>query len=190
MKITQKTIWASAVMLCVIFAVFILFVYNPSKRQLQACKAEYSNIRDEMDRIEKTIAPGENIDDVMDRCYKKYKGLSARFPSQEETVLEQLSSMAKDLGINLDSVRPDRKSVYLKDGVPVVIDGLHCDELQITVNFTSDYISFGKYLEAMRRDFPYLLTVQSMAMHATADQPPKISAALGVKIYLLESENK
>ena len=186
----QKNILLYAVVGVLIIFIFWGFIYLPSRRQVQLFQSQLDESEKQLDKIKKI----KEVKDAISRGYvytqsiEDLKGelavLSESLAIEEEASLEYISSSARKLHLEVLLIKPSAKMPLLdKNKKHVDIAGARCFRLPVQLKLKGSYKAIGRYAEALRKDAPFLITVETLSMNRSAE-PEILTADANLMVYL------
>lgn len=188
----QKKIFKIVGIVVSAFAVFIIFIYIPAEKKLARLKGEYLIIQTEINEFNKSIGEGKPLEQVILSLKGRLEVLDKKFPEKEEVVFRDLSTLAEGLGIEVLSVRPEKKRVVTEiENVPVSIEGCLIQEMPISVNLRASYKALGEFLKNLKENSSSFIRVDSIRVGKTSDRGSTLlNVNLNLNTYLISPTNK
>ena len=172
----------------VLILIFCIFFYFPARGKIKTVNTELRAIQREIADIESIDGvEGKSMSEALDYLQKKYDKIFQMLPSQEENALKVLSELAKDLNLEIVSLRPAEKIRTLDEkGNPVRVEGLTCFEMPMTITMKGRYKAMGEYVKQLRDgDFPILIKLDTMEIKKQEVDNIRLDADFDLKLYLL-----
>lgn len=166
----------------------LIFIYLPQRNRMHQLYTQLMEIEDKLKSISSIIEGAEQPDININRLKNKISNLKQKLPQREEYALKAFSDEAHKLNIQLVSVKPKDKQVYLDEKEkPVRLDNMVLYKLSILLEIVCDYKSLGKYLENLQReDFPRLVTVEELKLNKDRNLFPRLRINLLINMYFLQ----
>lgn len=186
----QKKILIITSIIIGLFLIFYIFIYLPAKNTVELLKAELLQIEDEINTTKTIIGKDKPLESGLSVMQKQLEELDRRFPDSEEETLQMISNLAYKSEVNITSIKPQPKSLFLdKNGNMVRIGDKLCHKMPISMAVRSTYKKLGKFLEALRQNIPHLLTVEKLRIAKDSGQDG-LRADINLTMYLLCEERK
>ena len=188
----QKKIFKIAGIVVSAFAVFIIFIYIPAEKKLARLKSEYLTIQAEINEFNKSIGEDKPLEEVILSLKNRLEALDKKFPEKEEVVFRELSTLAENLGIEVLSVRPEKKRVINEiENTPVSIEGCIIQEMPISMSLRTSYEMLGEFLKNLKEGSSSFIRVDSVRISKTGDNASAIlDVSLNLNTYLISPINK
>lgn len=189
----QKKINIVSAAVIAVFLIFLFFVYLPAQKTVARLKAELEETEGRIQEIESLLDKTKPLAENITMLKARYKELSNKFPEREEEALRALSDLARNLNVEIISLRPSPKRLLLgQEDKALLIEGKSCRFCAVTVEMRCDYANLVEYIEAVHNELPAVVTVQSLrALKENQDVPaslrvkPKLKVTLTFNLYLL-----
>ncbi|MFH1848075.1 MAG: type 4a pilus biogenesis protein PilO [Candidatus Omnitrophota bacterium] len=165
-----------------------IFFYFPARKKVQDFKQELQVITEEIRAIESIDGiHHRSVAEMLDYLQEKYDSIFRRLPSQEEDALTILSSLAKDMDLEVVSIRPNKRKISANNQKDTSYgDDLSCFEVPIFLVMKGQYRAIGEYLEQLRSgDLPILIRVNTLDIRKDARNDSVLRADLNIVLYLL-----
>ena len=97
-----------------------------------------------------------------------------------------LSNFAKMLNIELLSVKPQSKAVFVNDdGRPVEAEGKTCRVVPVSLGMRCSFRDLLRYLETVEKSLPAFVTVERLRVERDKTDVLKLNILLDLNLYLL-----
>jgi len=176
-KAQRKIIYASVIVIIAIF-LFLVFIYLPRSR-------EVAGIKDSLQSAERNIVEitgateGRELIDIARELGINLNQLRSQLPSQDETVIKNLSEEARKRKIEIKRIN------FSKKGKSTYQTGsFNIEELAVSMDLAGEYRDLGMYLETLRYDSPILITVNKIAIKGEGEGRPNLNISLDITAYL------
>ena len=181
----QKTIIIVIGVVILVFYLFISFVYNPEKKHLIQMKKEYAAAQSQVEEFKRLVGEGKSAEEVVEVFKKKVETFDNKFPQKEEVILREISGAAERLGVEISSIRPDKKKAILSiNNAPINISGCVIQEMLISMNIKASYKKLGEFLRTLREDLPVFVSVEDLSIGKPGDnKSPILDITLTLKAY-------
>lgn len=185
--VSQKKIIIRGLIALLVFLILWVFVYSPSKNQVKAIKLKLLNIESEIKGIE-AMAGGATIrGETIKSMRQRLQALKDKFPAEEEGALSMLSDFAQKLNIELISIKPQPKKIFLDEhGKEIVIEGRVPQTVFVSLRLRCSYEDLVKYIEVLRQDLPGFITVERLNISKDrSGKTARLDAVLNFNLYFL-----
>ena len=176
-KEQKKIIYISIVVLMFMLS-FSIFVYRPQARKLASITKQLNSAEAEISEINSLIADKDFIQAVKELNIRLNK-IAAQLPSGDEDLVDALSQKARSLRIEVKNIIPSESRPLEKK-----IFGYDIEELSISMHLVCEYNVLGKYLIALRNDFPVLVRVNKLDIKGKGEGKPALDINLQITAYL------
>ena len=188
-QITQaqrKIIFAAVIDLSV-FILFLSLIYMPSRRKVAKLKAELQSIEQEVAEIKKIASQAGSLEKSITLFKDRYSVLQGKFPAKEEEAISKISDLARQLRINIISLKPGAKQVVFSEGKEgLAIEQKVCHNILVAIEMDCTYAELVKYLELLNEELPALVTVETIEIaNGGPVTPGKLRVNLSFNLYLL-----
>lgn len=181
-SIKQKITIVTIGIVILIFYLFITFVYNPEKKQLNDIKQEYIAAKAQVEEFNRMVGEGKQIGDVISAFNNKMDVFDSRFPEKEEVMLREISGACEKAGITVSSIVPQKK----RDLQLVSIKHSIVQEMPISISLTASYKKLGELLRILRDDLPVFVRVDNVSMSKSGGpQSSLLNVSLNMNTYLI-----
>ncbi|MBI5144442.1 MAG: type 4a pilus biogenesis protein PilO [Candidatus Omnitrophica bacterium] len=173
------------------FVIFMIFVYLPLRKQFAGLKDRLHVVEAEINQIKQAGGEGKSLEEAISFLKERYDVMSNKFPEKEEIVLRELPSLAARLGIDVSSVRPQRKRVIQElSGSPTSIKGHYVQEMPISMSLKTYYKTLGEFFRILNEDFPIFVKIDNVSITRADRATGLLSVDLNVDTYLICPEVK
>ncbi len=181
-KLTQeqiKIIYISAAALLILFLFWIL-LYAPQTRRFATIKKEISSAESQIKDIEALIQ-GRELTEVARELNIKFNKLTGMILSEEkdEEVIDNLSQDARKFNIEVRDIRPSSRVLFKYQ-----VAGLNLVELPISMSLICESRNLGRYLQALRHDFPILVKFRRIEIRSDCEGCHQLNVNLDISAYL------
>ncbi|MEA3560852.1 MAG: hypothetical protein U9R31_03680 [Candidatus Omnitrophota bacterium] len=182
----QKEIIIITFLILSAFLICWIFIYFPSKNIVKRIKSELAGLQRQIYEIEAVIGRAKTTDKNIRALVEKSQKLNNAFPQKEEESLKMLSQLARNLNIELNSVKPQLRAVFLgEDKKEVKIEGKTCQKIFVSLEMKCFYKDLVKYIETLKKVLPALATVEILKAGKDCSGTTKLNVTLGINLYLL-----
>jgi hypothetical protein len=182
----KKIITAVLVWLCV-FLVSWMFVYLPARRQVMRMKQQLNAAEEQIRGIEGGLEGNVAIEAGMKLLQEKSGALAAKFPQREEESLRMLSALAQKLNLEIVSLLPEPKTLFLKgqDNLKTEVEGRTCYTVAVAIEMRGSYNDLLRYIAALEESPEAHICVEGLKITKGTAGPAKLNINLNLKLYLL-----
>jgi len=106
-------------------------------------------------------------------------------PQKEEEAVRLLSAIAKDLSVEIGSIRLQPKVDFSFADGKQIFDQKKCQVVIVSINMKSYYKNFIDYLEKLKESLPAVVTVESLTISKAGADSAKLNITMNLKLYLL-----
>lgn len=185
-SLTQKKIIFIFAIVISAFLLFYFFVYSPAKNKVASLKQELSGVQGQIKAIEAITREAKTMEAGIALLETKYQQLSAKFPLKEEEVIKILSDLAPASNIEIISIRPESKTLFLDAGnQKIEIDGKSCQKVFVSIELRGIYHDLVKYLDSVKESMPAFINIEGVKISKDSAATVKLNINLGVSFYLL-----
>lgn len=177
----QIKIIAAGLIVLVSFICFWVFIYSPQGKKLDSIKKELTFTESQIAEINK-ITQGKELSMAVEKLNNQLISISDFLPFNQEEVISNLSNKAREFKIEINSIVPQKKSL-LEDKVK----GYIIEQLPISMNMLCELRDLGRYLGALRDDFPYSVRVKNLEIKGQGEGKPVLDISLEIIAYLSKS---
>ncbi len=185
-SLSQKKIILILGIVAAVFLLFCFFIYYPAKNTVSRIKQELSGIENQIQGIELIISNAKTMGEGIKLLEQRYQQLNSKFPQKEEESLRALSDLAPVSNIDIISIRPETKAVFIgANNQKVEIDGKVCQKVFVSIEMNGAYQDLVKYLENLKKSLPVFIGIERLKISKGAKETPKLDIALDISFYLL-----
>lgn len=168
------------------FFMLWLFVYLPLCSKIRLMRLQISEIDRQAQDIEFAMGRGRRLGDGAAFFEREWEKVRSRFPGKEEVGLEILSDLARRLGLEVISVRPEPKAVFLDaDSRRTDIEGKACHRTPIAIALRCDFRGLVGFLEALK-DSPFLFAdIERLKITKDSLGPEKLDVTVDLNLFTL-----
>lgn len=168
------------------FLIFLLFIYLPTQATLKRLKAQLAEIEVQLQEVENITKEGKPIEEGIRLLKERYNVLNGCFPPTEEETLKTLIDLAKDTKIDIDSIDPHQRVVFVdENNTPQQIEGKTCYKMPVSIKIRSSYKDFVSYAEALRKSIAAFVTVEKLQIEKNQEDAKKLNIYVEINVYLL-----
>jgi len=169
------------------FLIFIVFIYLPLNKRLSMLKNELHSIEMQVSQIKKAVGEGRPLEEAITFFKNRLEILDRKFPDKDETILRELSTLAVKTGVEVVSMRPQKKKIIQDiNGLPIKINVCYVQEMPITMNLKAPYKTIGEFVKLLREDFPVFVRIDMVHMQrAEAPAGGALDVTLDLDTYLI-----
>jgi len=189
---SQKKIIVMGSIVIAAFITFWLFVYMPASNTVSRIKSDLANVEMQIKEIEAMIDDSIPLNESIMLLRSRSEYLSTKFPPKEEEALRMLSDFAQKSHIEVLSIKPEPKRVFLsEDDKEVGIEGKVCQEIYVFMTLSCSYNELVRYINALKQSLPAFVTIDKITINKrTRGSQDKIkrrdlNVTLGLNFYLL-----
>ncbi|MCK5580235.1 MAG: hypothetical protein KAJ18_03075 [Candidatus Omnitrophica bacterium] len=169
-----------------IVLIVLLFIYLPGQGVIGRLKDEMKGIESQIQQIESVIDQKKTIKEALQDIANQYDGLERKFPKREEDALRLMNDLARELKIEIQNTRTQRKTLFLdENNQQVVMEGRRCYKVLVSMKLKSNYSTIIKYLERLKIDLPVYLTVEKLNIRKSSAPGKTLDVHLELNVYLL-----
>ena len=186
----QKKILLYVVIGVIIILLFWGLVYLPGRKQVQKFQSQLDEMNKQLNSVKKieeikeAISKGYTYTQSIESLKDELATLSKSIDTEEETSLEYISSSARGLNLEIVSIKPSAKGLFLdKDKNRVKIAGADCFRLPVGLKLKGGYKAIADYLKILRKDAPSLITIENLKISKRGKQEI-LTADVNLTIYL------
>jgi hypothetical protein len=149
-------------------------------------KAELSAAEGSIEEIESLTKKAKTMGEGIRLLEEKELRLVHKFPSKEEDALKMLSDFAQKSGINLVSIMPQSKEIFLDEGGKKIhIDDKVCQRLAVSLEARCSYKALVKYIEMLDESLPSYCVIEKLNIRKEGADTAPLNVILDMKLYLL-----
>lgn len=169
------------------FIIFIAFIYIPMRAELARLKDEFYKLEAEISQIKKLAKEGESLEEAIVSLKDRLDAINKKFPEKDEVILRELSGLAAELGIEVVSIRPQKKKVIQEIGSrPIGIKECLVQEMPVSMTLRASYRALGEFFKILKEDFPIFVRVDNVRIVRAGDkQTGVLDAELNLDTYLI-----
>jgi Tfp pilus assembly protein PilO len=182
LSVQQKKIVSVGGVVFFFFLFVVFFFFLTQSRKILAIKKELAQTQGEIAQIMQ-ITEGKDLAKSVEELRLKLNQLATKLPAQDEEVISHFSSLAKKMGININSVMPGEEKV-IEGGV----SGYTISELPISIKLSSEYKSLGEYLRALGDSPSVLISLHQLDIVGKGEGQPRLDVTLKLSAYLASKE--
>lgn len=190
----QKKILLYVSIGAIIILIFWRAVYLPSRRQVQKFQSQLEKVEKqlnkikEIEEIKEAISKGYIYTQSIEDLKGELAAVSKSIATEEETSLDYISSSARDLNLEVLSIKPAAKMLLLdKNKNRIKIAGAECFQLPVNLRLRGGYKAIGDYIESLRKDAPSLTTIENLRINKSRGADT-LAADVSLIIYLKSAE--
>jgi len=176
----QKNIILLGIAVTVFLLCFWIFIYSPQKNKLSLIKVELANIEAQIEQINK-MAGDKDLAEAVKNFNAQLGDASAKFSFSQEDVIASLSKEAKDLNIDIESIKPVG-SVPVKE-----VTAVNIEELSIAMQLSCGFKDVADYLKILRDNFPALVKINELDIKGSGEGKDMVGVNLQISVYLAKS---
>ena len=182
----QKTIIITSLIIVFVFLLFWFLIYLPSKREVTRIKSELSNLEYQIRQIEAITSEVTLTDEGIRMIRAQYERLNNKFPQKEERSIGTLSDIASNLNIELVSIKPQFKTVFLdRNKKEIKIEGRVCQRVYVTIEMKGLYKDLVKYIQTLKESLPAFISIEKLKIVKDRLQAPRLNVILEFNLFLL-----
>ena len=179
----HKNIIIAAAIVGLLFILFLVLVYLPSKNKINKLNAEIFAVQAEISRIRGGLDKNKSMEQNIIGLNEKLKDINVKLPPKEEIILRELTDAAKKFGIEVVSMSPEKKKVVTDiDGSPVRVKDYFVKEMSVSMTAKTYYKKLGDFLIYIRENFPVAARVKDVSMSGSASGADADSGLLSVNL--------
>ena len=179
----HKNIIIAAAIVGLLFVLFLVLVYLPSKNKINKLNAEIFAVQAEISRIRSGLDKNKSMEQNIIGLNEKLKDINVKLPPKEEIILRELTDAAKKFGIEVVSMSPEKKKVVTDiDGSPVRVKDYFVKEMSVSMTAKTYYKKLGDFLIYIRENFPVAARVKDVSMSGSASGADADSGLLSVNL--------
>ncbi|MBU2541592.1 MAG: type 4a pilus biogenesis protein PilO [Candidatus Omnitrophica bacterium] len=149
--------------LFIILIFSLIFIYIPLAKSLGELNARYNQQYGELLKVKEQIALSDKI-----------KARIISYSEDELGALDELTKVASTLGINLDSVKPEK----------IISLGEDYQILPIAIESVCDFKALGSFLGALEGLEKSVVVLKQLEITRAEESLPNLKASLELGIYL------
>jgi len=181
----QKKIILEVVVALAAFLLFLLFAYLPSRKTVKTMTSELEDAERQIQQIEAMLGSARSMDEGIQLLNKRFQQLDSKFSSGEEDSVRLLSEMARKLNVELISIKPQPKAVFLdENNQAITIRGKPCQRMLISLDMRCSYKDLVRYLRYLRDSYPMLVGIERLRIAKDQSGALKLNASFDTELYL------
>jgi len=160
-----------------ITALFLQFIYFPKVMEVKKLSGENRKTRSDIAELYNFIGGQENLKDNFIKARDCAAILEKAFPYEREAsnIIKQLNEEARDLKVNVISVKPGDLSKYTDAyGSQLKIFDYLCKSMPISLSVEARYQALGDFLHKIESDRNPMICVNKVEMRKDVNILPKI----------------
>ena len=181
----QKKIALIGLVFVLLFFCLWLFLYLPGRNTLRGLVAQLDATQNQISEIEGILGSAVTLEQGMVSLKDRDEALSSQFPGKEEGALKVFSDLAKELDIELVSIKSEPLRPFLIDKEKLRIEDSVCLCVPVLLEIKCTYGDFIKYSEALQESLPALITVEKLQITRDKGDPKELNIAINFNLYLL-----
>lgn len=183
---SQKKIIVISFSGVLVFLILWFFIYLPSKNSISKIKSEVFTLEGGVKRVEKIMDKSRTIEEAIKTLEERGQELKNKFFQKEEESLRMLSVFAKGLNIELISLKPLAKQVFLDaDNREIKIEGRACQVIPVSLEMRCFYKYLIKYLDTLNKKLPAFITIERLNINREKPGVSRLNILLELNLYLL-----
>jgi len=188
----QKKILIVAGIVIAALAIFLRAAYLPMKQEAERLKREIGVIESEIAAIRQMAGEGRQLEAAIGALKTRLDALNAMFPDREEVILRELSAATTRLGIEVVSMRPQRKRAIKDiDGAAIGIAASSVQEMSVSLNVKTNYRSLGDLFKVLREGLPVFVKVEAVTITRIGDiRSGLLNVDLNLNTYLISAQGQ
>jgi hypothetical protein len=145
-----------------------------------------SSIEAQLREVEIIFGQAKTVDEGMKSLGERYWELNKKFPQEEEEALKMLSVLARNLNIEIVSVKVDPKIIFLdENSQEVEIEGKTCQVAHATIEMRCFYKDLVKYIGTLKKNLPAFINIERLGIVKDKSGMPRLNIILGLNLYFL-----
>jgi Tfp pilus assembly protein PilO len=165
---------------------FFHFEYSVQMKKIKNLENQSAEVQTSLTALQKVMTSPENIKKTKEEIIKIKDEIlelqtiiekaKARLTGQDLEILNQLQNEADFYGVFLKSIKTSENSLSRA--------GLNLKEVSLVMDIESDYDALKNFVASLR-DFPAVLTIQSLETTRNEKILPKLESRLHIKVIVL-----
>lgn len=165
---------------------FFHFEYSVQMKKINNLGKQSAEVQTSLSAFQKVMTSPENIKKTKEEIIKIKDEIlelqtiiekaKARLTGQDLEILNQLQNEADFYGVFLKSIKTSENSLSRA--------GLNLKEVSLVMDIESDYDALKKFVTSLR-DFPAVITIQSLETTRNEKILPKLESRLHIKVIVL-----
>jgi len=170
-----------------VFLIFWIFFYGPSRGRANRLKSRLLIAKGEIQDIEAMVDKDRPVSESINLLRKRQEELENKFPEKEEQSLRGLSDLARRFDIEVISISPQQKKIFLdKDSDQVKVSGKTCQRVYVGMKIRCSYEGLVRFIEALKEDLPAFVTVEHLEIQKyAAGSRKRLNVVLELNLFLL-----
>ena len=185
-SLTQKKIIVLSFIIIATFFIFGFYIYLPNKNASDKIKSELNNVKAQIEEIEILVGKARTLGEGVKEIRQLNQELRDRFPHKEEEALSALSEFAREMNIEVVSIEPQPKKVFLdENGNRVEVENKVCQSVFVSIKMKSSYKDLIRYIETLKDSLPVFVSIENLKINKGSFQEVKLNILLELNLYLL-----
>lgn len=179
-----------------IIFIFWGFVYLPSRKQIQKFLSQLDEAEEQLNEtkrikeIKEAISKGYTYTLLIENLKDELTVLSKNIPYEQEMTLQYISSFARELNLEIISIRPALKRPLLdKNKNQIKIAGSGCLQLPVHLKLKGGYKPIGEYIKILTEEPPSLIAIENLTIGKSREQNI-LTADIELIVYLRSPETE
>ncbi|MDP2920813.1 MAG: type 4a pilus biogenesis protein PilO [Candidatus Omnitrophota bacterium] len=171
-----------------VIVLFLQFIYAPKFMEVKKLRNQHRDIKAGIAGLYNFIGGEENLKDNLIKMREYVAGLEKTFPPEKEAsnIIKQLNAEARDLRINVVSVRPQDMVIYTDArGSQLLVLGRVCKSMPMGLSVEARYQALGDFLKRIETSGDPLVSVRKIEMRKDVNILPKIKAEIELSACVL-----
>ncbi|MFH1190691.1 MAG: hypothetical protein V1670_00635 [Candidatus Omnitrophota bacterium] len=182
----QKKIVIISASVLLIFFLFLVCLFMPASKQMRALKNELISTQQQIKSIEMLLAGAQSRDEAIRLLKEKQRYLCNKFPQKEEESIRLIPEMARKMNINVISVQPGSKTVFLDAaGKQVMIENKVVYYLPIALEASCYFKDLVRYIFELKATLPACVSINSLEINKENQLSGKNRVNVEFNMYLL-----
>ncbi|HEU5298008.1 MAG TPA: type 4a pilus biogenesis protein PilO [bacterium] len=175
----------------IVFLLFYYYIYSPRQAEYRALQAQLQDRQNTLQRMEADARQAPQLEAEFARLQATIAQLESKLPTSKETavLLVQLENLTRDLGIDLNSIRPANLESPPRPAQPAgaAAQPATATYLRYPIKLTmnADYSELLR-LTSRLHTFPRLIVVRRIVISPRV--VPDLSAEVDVETFVLPKE--
>ncbi|MBP7088441.1 MAG: type 4a pilus biogenesis protein PilO [Candidatus Omnitrophica bacterium] len=180
MRLTKEQKKIIYLTIIIAFAIFLFwfFIYLPRSREFSTIKNNLKTAEENINDII-GITEGKELVDIAHDLGVELNYLKRKLPSQDEAVIKNLSQEAQKYRVEIKriDVSKEDETIYQQGSISI-------RQITVSMALSGEYRDIGRYLEALKGDFPILTKVNKVDIEGSGEGKPKLNVLLEISAYL------
>jgi Tfp pilus assembly protein PilO len=189
MKIKENRTLIAVLAYIIVFLIFVFLVYLPKHSQVLSLKGRIKSIEKQIDITQQMLGDLNKLGEMLAGMQRELDDFRSRLPdkSRVSSVISQLSNLAKDLDIEVLSIKP-AKPVHVSgdDGKPILIAGDHLVSMDVGLSLYASYRPLADYINNIQHKLDMLASVKELDVQRDASRYPKLRSHILLTVYIIE----